>query len=72
MRWQASTTGRAEGLGATVIDFGTYQGWQVADVARKDPGYLRWLSRHSSGNRYREAIAAVLPGVDVGRSTRVG
>jgi DnaJ-class molecular chaperone len=69
-RWQASTSNQAEGLAATVLDFGTYEGWQVADVARKDPAYLRWLSRHSSGIRYREAIAAVLPGVETGRKTR--
>ena len=60
-RWQAATGPSTDGPGGTVIDFGTYQGWQVADVARHDPGYLRWLSRHSSGIRYRQAIAACLP-----------
>lgn len=29
-----------------VIDFGRYAGWRIADVARHDPDYLRWLSRH--------------------------
>jgi curved DNA-binding protein CbpA len=46
----------------TTIDFGRYAGWSVADLARHDPDYLRWLSRHSSGIRYRSAIAKVLPG----------
>ena len=51
-----------------VIDFGEYAGWRIADVARVDPRYLRWLSRHSSGIRYRAAIAEVLDETDVGRS----
>ncbi|HET7727429.1 MAG TPA: DnaJ domain-containing protein [Candidatus Limnocylindrales bacterium] len=51
-----------------VIDFGRYAGWRVADLARHDPDYLRWLSRHSGGIRFRQAIARVLPGDDgVGR-----
>lgn len=45
----------------SVLDFGRYMGWRVADLARHDPDYLRWLSRHSSGIRFREAIARVLP-----------
>jgi len=46
----------------TTLDFGRYAGWSVAELARHDPDYLRWLSRHSSGIRYRSAIAKVLPG----------
>ena len=44
------------------LDFGRYAGWSVHDLARHDPDYLRWLSRHSSGIRYRAAISKVLPG----------
>lgn len=44
-----------------VLDFGRYAGWPIADLARHDPDYLRWLCRHSSGLRFREAIARVLP-----------
>ena len=44
-----------------VLDFGRYRGWRITELARQDPDYLRWLSRHSSGIRYREAIARVLP-----------
>lgn len=44
-----------------VLDFGRYLGWRIAELARHDPDYLRWLSRHSSGIRYRQAIARVLP-----------
>ncbi|HET6745178.1 MAG TPA: DnaJ domain-containing protein [Candidatus Limnocylindria bacterium] len=43
-----------------VLDFGRYQGWTIADLARQDPDYLRWLSRHSSGVRFRHAIEAAL------------
>ena len=45
-----------------VIDFGRYSGWKVADLARHDPDYLRWLSRHSTGVRFRDAIVRSLPG----------
>lgn len=44
-----------------LLDFGRYAGWQIGDLARHDPDYLRWLSRHSSGIRFREAIARALP-----------
>jgi curved DNA-binding protein CbpA len=46
---------------SSVIDFGKYQGWALKDVARFDPEYLRWLSRHSSGIRFRDQIAELLP-----------
>ena len=45
---------------SAVIDFGRYAGWRLADLARTDPDYLRWLSRHSSGIRYRRQIADLL------------
>ncbi|HSK93889.1 MAG TPA: DnaJ domain-containing protein [Candidatus Angelobacter sp.] len=44
-----------------VLDFGRYMGWSIRDLARHDPDYLRWLCRHSSGLRFRDAIARVLP-----------
>lgn len=44
-----------------VLDFGRYIGWSLTDLARHDPDYLRWLSRHSSGIRYRQRIQALLP-----------
>ena len=47
--------------GPMVVDFGRYAGWTVPDIARHDPDYLRWLARHSSGIRFREAIARALP-----------
>jgi curved DNA-binding protein CbpA len=47
--------------GAVMLDFGRYAGWTIADLVRHDPDYLRWLCRHSSGLRFREAIVRVLP-----------
>jgi hypothetical protein len=46
--------------GETRLDFGRYAGWRLADVARSDADYLRWLSRHSAGVRFREQIRALL------------
>ena len=43
-----------------MLDFGRYQGWTITQLARQDPDYLRWLSRHSSGIRYRPSIEKIL------------
>jgi curved DNA-binding protein CbpA len=51
----------ADAAAPAVLDFGRYAGWRLADLARHDADYLRWLSRHSSGIRYREQIASLLP-----------
>ena len=42
------------------LDFGRYAGYTIAQVARSDPDYLRWLSRHSAGARFRPQIEAEL------------
>lgn len=42
------------------IDFGRYAGWTIRDLARHDADYLRWLSRHSSGVRFRRQIEDAL------------
>lgn len=44
----------------TRLQFGRYTGWALRDLARKDPDYLRWLSRHASGLRYRTEIYQIL------------
>jgi hypothetical protein len=56
--------------GDEVIDFGRFSGWRLADVMRLDPDYLRWLSRHSSGVRFRHAILELLADHDTTRVTR--
>ncbi len=50
----------------SVLSFGRYAGWSLRDLARHDPDYLLWLSRHSSGIRYRTEIYSILGGM--GRS----
>ena len=44
----------------SVLGFGRYSGWSLRDLARSDPDYLLWLSRHSSGIRYRTEIYGIL------------
>jgi curved DNA-binding protein CbpA len=46
--------------GGSVLNFGRYTGWSLRDLARRDPDYLLWLSRHSSGIRYRTEIYGIL------------
>jgi DnaJ domain len=46
-----------------VIEFGRYAGWRLADLVIHDPDYLRWLSRHVSGVRYRGEIERLLADV---------
>jgi curved DNA-binding protein CbpA len=44
----------------TRLSFGRYSGWTLRDLARQDPDYLRWLSRHTSGIQYRTEIYQIL------------
>jgi curved DNA-binding protein CbpA len=44
----------------SVLQFGRYTGWSLRDLASRDPEYLVWLSRHSSGIRYRTEIYGIL------------
>jgi curved DNA-binding protein CbpA len=46
--------------GGSVLSFGRYTGWSLRDLARRDPDYVLWLSRHSSGIRYRTEIYGIL------------
>jgi curved DNA-binding protein CbpA len=50
----------ADSSGTRVLDFGRYKGWTIPRLAMEDPDYLRWLSRHSSGIRYRREIEVAL------------
>ena len=64
----AARNGRVEV--SAELDFGRYMGWRLADLARYDPTYLRWLARHSSGLRFRREIERLLDNVDVDRRDR--
>jgi curved DNA-binding protein CbpA len=57
---RASTGPPAKPSPGSVLGFGRYSGWSLRDLARRDPEYLLWLSRHSSGIRYRTEIYGIL------------
>lgn len=42
------------------LDFGRYAGQSLREIANVDTEYLRWLSRHSSGIRFRNEIIKLL------------
>ncbi len=46
--------------GATILDYGRYRGWSLAQLARQDPDYLRWLVRTPAGRAYHTEIEALL------------
>jgi hypothetical protein len=50
----------ASSFDPTHLDFGHYAGRTIEELATVDPDYLRWLSRHPSGTRYRAEIHRVL------------
>jgi len=56
----ASVTPPTMSSPGSVLNFGRYVGWSLPDLARRDPDYLLWLSRHSSGIRYRTEIYGIL------------
>ncbi len=49
--------GRPDG---SVLGFGRYAGWSLGQVAARDPDFLEWLERSSSGRPYRDEIDALL------------
>lgn len=44
----------------SLIDFGTYSGWTLGQIARRDPDFLEWLARTPIGRRYRNEIEGLL------------
>ncbi len=46
--------------GRTVLDFGRYEGWSLAEVAVADDDYLEWLRRTPFGRSLRTEIGQVL------------
>jgi DnaJ-class molecular chaperone len=60
---------QADDNGAKIrIDFGRYAGRTLGELLRADPEYLRWLSRHSSGIRFRGPILRLLAELDAEHS----
>ncbi len=74
-RWnaaqQAAAAKEAAGQPTTVaghdprLDFGRYAGMTLRQIAAQDVEYLRWLSRHSSGLRFRHEIDRILRDLSV-------
>lgn len=52
----------AAGHDETRLNFGRYAGMTLREIAAQDTEYLRWLSRHSSGLRFRAEIERILRG----------
>jgi curved DNA-binding protein CbpA len=48
--------------GHTVMDFGRYEGWSLADIVKHDDDYLEWLSRTPTGRPLRREISQLLAG----------
>lgn len=46
--------------GHTILDFGRYDGWSLADVAAHDDDYLEWLSRTPAGRPLSREIREIL------------
>jgi curved DNA-binding protein CbpA len=46
--------------GHTVLDFGRYEGWSLADIAAQDEDYLEWLRLTPTGRPHRGEIAKLL------------
>jgi curved DNA-binding protein CbpA len=50
----------AQGQSGTVLEFGRYAGWSLADLARHDPDYLEWLARTMIGRAHQDEIEKLL------------
>ena len=73
-RWNAAKEAEAEGrvVQPTTmaghdarLDFGRYAGMTLREIAARDLEYLRWLSRHSAGLRFRHDIERILRDLSV-------
>jgi curved DNA-binding protein CbpA len=45
---------------SSVLDFGRYAGWSIAQVVRNDPEYLEWLVRTPIGRRLTGEVRTLL------------
>ena len=61
---ETCATGAVQGLARTgdptLLDYGRYEGWSLAQVAVCDPDYLEWLIRTPSGRRFGAGVASLL------------
>ena len=52
--------GPASRDGHTVMDYGRYEGWSLAEIAVHDDDYLEWLNRTPTGRPLRREIQEIL------------
>jgi len=43
---------------SSILDFGRYAGWSLAQIVEKDPDYLEWLVRTRSDAGWRPSESA--------------
>jgi len=56
----APRTGETGHASGSVLSFGRYAGWSLAEVARADLEYVEWLDRMPIGRPHRDEIDAIL------------
>jgi molecular chaperone DnaJ len=59
------------GDGHTVMDWGQYEGWSLAEIAKIDTNYLLWLSRMPVGRPLQREIGLVLAERSAAEEVRV-
>jgi curved DNA-binding protein CbpA len=64
LSWAGPPPGKPYG---TVLPFGRYKGWSMAEIARFDPDWLAWLVRVPAGKRFSKEIEGMLADVRAGR-----
>jgi curved DNA-binding protein CbpA len=66
---QGSVPARSRHDQSTVLDFGRYAGWTLAQLTESDPDYLEWIIRTAIGRRLttevEELLGARAPGMAV-------
>ena len=45
---------------SSVLDFGRYAGWSIAQLVKSDPDYLEWLIRTAIGRRLTDEVKVLL------------
>jgi curved DNA-binding protein CbpA len=45
---------------SSVLDFGRYEGWSIAQLVKTDPDYLQWLVRTAIGRRLTDEVKVLL------------
>jgi curved DNA-binding protein CbpA len=62
-RWNVARARQASTLRnrSSILEFGRYAGWSLAEVAVIDRDFLEWLVRTPNGRRYQAEIDELLP-----------